>query len=249
MSKLNEMWEWLSLWVSKKIRSPFSNFATKFTLIIGSAIVASPLIEHLLFNAILKHWLKIDLNIEVPDLNAYIFGSGLIALSLIHNLIYIKLTNKHQVKIKNVENSIYKNLWDHLDDVIDDSARLINLYSKEYNESFDSYALKTEASIISCADFLRKNRPFFFSDKLYEKCQDINSLSWKITRDYRACLKAQKYEAGILKPEDIGDPSIERSLKGFNFLEAQKDVSEIFRPAKKDYESVCDEVRKHINSI
>lgn len=249
MSKSNEMWGWVSLWISKKIRSPFSNFATKFSLIIGSTIVASPIIEHLIFNAILKEWLNIDLKIEVPDLNAYIFGTALIMFSLIHNLIYIKLTNQYQVKMKDIEGSVYKKLWVHLDTVIDDTARLINLYSKEYDESFDEYALKAEESIIACASFLRKNRPFFFSDSFYEKCADINSNSYKITRYYRACLQAQKYAEGILKSEDIKEASIERSLKRFNFLEAQKDVNTIFSPAKKDYELICYEIRKHINAI
>jgi hypothetical protein len=52
-----------------------------------------------------------------------------------------------------------------------------------------------------------------------------------------------------LKSEDIKEASIERSLKMFNFLEAQKDVNTIFSPAKKDYELICYEIRKHINAI
>ncbi|BBW93786.1 hypothetical protein PS1M3_38730 [Pseudoalteromonas sp. PS1M3] len=249
MSKLNETWDLFALWISKKIRSPFSNFATKFTLIIGSTIVASPIIEHLLFNAILKQWLNIDLNIEVPDLNAYIFGSSLIVFSLIHNLIYVKLTNQYQVKLKEVEGSVYKKLWEHLDTVIDNSARLINLYTKVYDESFDEYALKAEESIIACADFLRKNRPFFFSENFYEKCVDINSVSYKITEYYRVCLKAQKYDKGLLKSQDINNVSLERVFKEFNFLEAQKDVKNLFSPAKEDYELICSEIRKRINAI
>lgn len=248
MSKASDLWDWISLWVNKKIRSPFSNIATRTTLYVGSLIVATPLLEHLIVNAILKHWLGIDLKIEVPDVNAYIFGSALILLSLLHNLIFVKLTNQYQVKIKEIEGSVYKELWDQLDTVIDDSARLINLYTKVYDQSFDEYALKAEESIISCLSFLRKNRPFFFSENFYDLCSEINAVSFKITEYYRVCLKAQKYENGLLTSDQIDCPSRERYFREFNYLEAQKDVAKIFSDATNNYEQACTEIRKHISA-
>jgi len=243
------MWEWLSLWIVKKIRSPFSNLATKFTLVLGSTIVASPLVEHLIFNVILKHWLNIDLKIEVPDTEAYLFGSLLILASLIHNLLFIKLTSNYQIKIKETEGSVYKKLWIHLDTVIDDTARLTNLFCKVYDKSFDEFALKAEESVINYASFLRKNRPFFFSEELYEKCSEINNISYKVTQYYRACLKAQMYDEGILTSEKINDVSMESMLKNYNFYESQKLTMRIFSEATQQYDLVCSEIRKHINAI
>ena len=249
MSKTAQLWKLFIEWLSKKIRSPFSNFATKATLILGGSIVASPIIEHLIFNAILKSWLGVDLKIEVPDTEAYLFGSLLICISLVHNLIFIKLTNSYQIKLNESKDLAYRGAWESLDNVIDDTARLLHLFTKEYDKSFDDLTLKAEESIISCTSYLRKNRPFFFSEELYTKSSEINNISYRVIQYYRACLKSQKYRDGFLKPEDINDVSVENNYKNYNYLESQKFTKQMFDEAFQYYEEVCCEIRECVNAI
>ncbi|PYD09044.1 hypothetical protein DND62_24270 [Pseudomonas syringae pv. pisi] len=249
MSKLNQAWALALAWASKRIRSPFSNFATKFVLFLGSGIVATPLLEHLIFNAVLNHFFGIDLGIEVPDTQAYIAGVVLIALSLTHNLLFNKLDHSYQVNIKNVETSIYKSLWDKLDAVLDDTARLSNLYSTYYSAQDDDLALKTEESIISCADHLRKNRPFYFSDDFYEKCISICNDSYVEARAFRACIQAKKEEELAIGKDASLSEKIEYYEKHYNYDKARKEAKKNLTVIKSQSEKVCADIRSHIGCI
>ena len=164
MKNAQHLWNIFLRWLSRKLRSPFSNFATKFVLFVGAGVVASPLIEHLIFSALMDKILGIKLGVEVPDTEAYIFGTLLIFISLSHNLIFVRINHKYQVELKDAETSVYKNLWSKLDSLHDDTARLINFYTTYYDEQEEKYTIQAEESLIDFADYLRKNRPFFFSE-------------------------------------------------------------------------------------
>lgn len=246
---LKDVWSWISEWVKKKLRSPFSNYITRMTLFIGSAVVASPLIEHLIFNAILKSWLGIDLGIEVPDLNAYIFGSTLILMAIVHNLLFLRVSYNHQVNIASAKVSVYRELWERLDIVLDNVARLNNLYFTHYSEEEDKLALTAEESVISCTDFLRKNRPFFFSDDFYRKVCNINNEAWQEITAFRCCLKYKKKEEALIgKDADIIE-QLEFSENEYNFNLAQKEAQKIIDELMKEYDAICSEIRNYINSF
>ncbi|WCR44563.1 hypothetical protein [Stutzerimonas frequens] len=249
MSKSNQIWSLAISWISKKIRSPFSNFATRFVLILGGGIVATPLIENLLINAFLKHGLGIDLGIEVPSSQAYIAGCTLIAASLIHNLVFIKLNNDHAIRAKDVEVSVYKSIWEKLDTVLDDTARLSNLYLTYYSEEDDKLALKAEESVILCADHLRKNRPFYFSEEFYEKCASINNDAYREIRGFRGCLKAKKLEEESIGKEASLTEQIDYYNKNYDYDLARKEAVRNISRIQSNYEDICKDIRIHLSAI
>lgn len=68
--------------------SPFSNKVTKVLLFTGAAIVAAPMIEHVILKVILLQFFDIDIPIDVPDIPAYVAGVSLMTIGAIHNLSY-----------------------------------------------------------------------------------------------------------------------------------------------------------------
>jgi hypothetical protein len=66
--------------------APFSNKVTKALLITGAAVVATPLIEHIIVKLILLHLFNIEVPIDVPDIPAYVSGVVLMAIGALHNL-------------------------------------------------------------------------------------------------------------------------------------------------------------------
>lgn len=233
----------------KKIRSPFSNYATKFVLIIGGGIIATPLLEHLIINAALKHGLGIDLGIEVPDTQAYVAGSCLMALSLAHNILFIKLNHDHQIRIKDVEISVYKSIWEKLDTVLDDTARLSNLYLTYYSAEDDQLALKAEESVISCMDLLRKNRPFYFSEEFYKKCASINNDAFQEVRCFRSCIKAKIEEENTIGKDASPSEQVEYYKKNYNYDLAQKEARRNLADIQSRCDQICEDIRVHISSI
>lgn len=218
-------------------------------LFVGSGIVATPLLEHLILNAVLKHVFGIDLGIEVPDTQAYIAGGVLIALSLAHNLLFIKLNHSYQISVKDVEISVYKSLWEKLDTALDDTARLSNLYSTYYSTQDDDLALKAEESIISCTDWLRKNRPFYFSDDFYEKCVSICNDAYVEARAFRACIQAKKEEELAIGRDASFSEKIDYYEKHYSYDKARKEAKKNFAIIKSQSEQVCGDIRTHIGFI
>jgi len=247
--KLNQIWDLVISWISRKIRTPFSNYATKFVLIIGSGIVAAPLLEHLIINAILKHGFGIDLGIEVPDGPAYIVGSTLIVASLIHNLIFIKLSNDHVIRAKDVEVSVYRSFWVKLDTVLDDTARLNNLYFTHYSEEEDRLALKAEESVILCADILRKNRPFYFSEKFYDKCVSMIDDAYREIRGFRGCLKAKIAEEKAIGKNASTTEQLEYYNNNYDYNLAHKEAVRSLTRIQSGYDDICNDIRTHLSSI
>lgn len=249
MIDFNEIKTLILAWIAKVIRSPFSNYATRFVLMLGGVVISTPLIEHLLLNIILKKAFGIDLGIEVPDANAYITGSILIALSLAHNLIFIKLNQDHYVKIKNTETSVYQAAWDKLDAVIDDCARLVHLYSTHYSPQDDALALKAEQSVIDCAELLRRNRPFYFSDDFYRQCIDITNVAYREAKAFRACIKMKIEEEETLgrnaSPEDLSN----FYQKKYDYELAQRQANSIIIEIMSKRDIVCQKIRSHISTI
>ncbi|WP_081869847.1 hypothetical protein [Endozoicomonas numazuensis] len=65
--------------------TPFSNKVTKTLLFTGAAVVAAPLIEHIIIKVILLQFFDIDVPIDVPDIPAYA-GVALMTIGALHNL-------------------------------------------------------------------------------------------------------------------------------------------------------------------
>ncbi len=249
MSDSNKILDLAISWVSRKIRSPFSNYATKFVLILGGGIVATPLLEHLIINAILKHGLGIDLGIEVPGDHAYIAGCALIAASLIHNLVFIKLNNDHVIREKNVETSVYKSIWEKLDVVLDDTARLSNLYFTYYSDEEENLATKAEESVVLCLDILRKNRPFYFSEEFYAKCASMNNDAYREIQGFRGCLKAKISEEKSIGKEASATEQIEYYKNNYDYNLARKEAVRNLARIESSYEDICSDIRNHLSAI
>ncbi|MDO6565375.1 hypothetical protein Q4488_18545 [Amphritea sp. 1_MG-2023] len=230
------LWKLFLDWIKRKLRSPFSNFVTKLVLYCGIGIVASPIIEHLIFSVTLKHWLGIDLGIEVPDLNAYIFGSILIVIGAIHNLIFIKFNQEYSIKIKDAKASVYGELWAKCDKMIDDVCRLEHLYMTSYSDNDSDYALKAEESSMEFMSFMRINRPFMFSEEFYEKTSVI----------YKACIQeAQCFRGHISNKQEL----LETGNTKCNFNSALKETSLKMNSICNKYDDICSEIREFIDEI
>ena len=246
MEKLNQLWALLINWIDKKLRSPFSNAITRSVLAVGALIVATPLLEHLLFNAILKKLLGIDLGIEVPDLNAYIFGTLLIVVSLAHNLLFIKLTHAHELKVADAKLSVYKKLWSKIDSAADSTFRTTNLYCTEYSETDESYALAAEEAVIECLDFLRKNRPFFFSDDLYKLSTNMCSDCMKELKAFRGCIQKKKEcERWV----SAGKEEYDFYRNEYDFDKAKKYAASVNQGIKEQYDELSEQIRNYREKI
>ncbi|ADV86477.1 hypothetical protein [Vibrio vulnificus] len=80
--------EIVKAFVKKWLLSPFSNKVTKILLYTGAAVVAAPMIEHLIIKVILLKFFDINIPIDVPDVPAYVTGVILMTFGAIHNLAY-----------------------------------------------------------------------------------------------------------------------------------------------------------------
>ena len=246
VKKINELWDLLKAWLEKKLRSPFSNGITRSVLTIGALIVATPLVEHLLFNAILKQMFGIDLGIEVPDLNAYIFGSLLILAALGHNLLFIKLTHVHELKVADAKLSVYKELWSKIDSAADSTFKTTNLYCTKYSASDEQHALEAEEFVIDCLDFLRKNRPFFFSDTLYQLAIKMCSGCMEELKAFRACIQKKKELDDWI---NAGKNEYDFYQNNYDFGSAQKEARAENIDIKAKYDVLSEQIRKYREKI
>lgn len=246
VSKSNQIWDLAVEWVSKKIRSPFSNYVTKSLLIIGASIIAAPLFGHLILNALLKHVFDIDLGIEPPGTMTYIASLCFMLLAVVNNTIHNYFTLSHQARINEAKVSIYKETWGKLDAVFDDTARLSNLYATHYLPRDDELVLKAEESIVSCTDWLRKNRPFYYSESLYEKCSEICSQAIQETLAFRDCIRAKKKEEATIGKNASLTKQIEFYNKVYSYEKSQKEAVRNLRVMRGQYDAVCAELRKEL---
>lgn len=246
MSKSNQLWDLAIEWISKKIRSPFSNYVTKSLLILGASIVAVPLLGHLVLNAVLKQFFGIDFGIEAPDATTYIASFCVLLLGVVNNTAHNYLTHSHQLRAKEAEASIYQETWDKLDTVFDDTARLSNLYNKYYAARDDELVLKAEKSAISCLDLLRKKRPFYYSESFYEKCSEICSQALQEARAFRGCIEAKKMEEATIGKKASITKQMEYYRKTYNYEMAQKETVRNLQVMRRQYDAVCAEIRKHL---
>jgi hypothetical protein len=236
MKYLEELWALGILWIKRKIQSPFSNGVTKVLLYTGAAVVVTPLFEHLVFNAILKRIFNIDLGIEVPDINAYVTGSILMVFGACHNIVYLALRNERDVKIAEAKNSIYSELWNYCDAAIDDVVRLGQLYTTKPSPDDEKYVSQAEDSTIKCMEYLRKHRPFFFSEEFYQHGCELNKSSWYQIRCFRACmLKKKEY--------------LDHGKSEYDFYMAEKETNREMDRLIAKYDDFCEEIRKHIKAI
>ena len=246
MGKFNHLWALFISWIDKKLRSPFSNGLTRSVLVVGALIIATPLLEHLLFNAILKKWLGIDLGIDVPDLNAYVFGALLITIALVHNLLFIKLTCVHELKVADVKLSVYKSLWSKVDSSVDSTFRTTNLYCTRYSKSDEDYALEAEEAVIECLDFLRKNRPFFFSNDLYILATQMSSGCIEELKAFRGCIQKKK-ECEIWI--SAGKDEYEFYKNEYDFAKAKKHAASVNFDIKAQYDDLLEQIRNYREAI
>jgi hypothetical protein len=196
MKPIHDLYELLIDWIRTRIRSPISNRLSKGTFYTGAFIVATPLLEHLFFTAILKQAFGIDLGISVPDTNAYMAGSGLILLSLLHNITYIKLTQDFSTKQKAEKIALYQELWERVDSMIDDTARLVHLYCTHPKDTDKDYALKAENSIHSTLEYVRRNRLKLASQQIHDTITQLAQDCGSHTRSFRACIDMKTREDG-----------------------------------------------------
>ena len=233
MKPLKEIWSLFTTWLKVKIQSPFSNVVTKFLLFAGAMLVATPLLEHLLFGAILKHWLGIDLGIEVPDLKAYISGCFLMFLGAAHNLIFIKLRHERDIQVAEAKTSVYRELWEYCDKAVDDVVRLNNLYITKSSPNDKKYVEQAEGSVMQFMDFLRLHRPFLFSEDFYDKGSELNKSCWWQIRCFRACMQSKK------EHEENGNTS-------YDFCLAEKETKKEMDELVEKYNSFCSEIREFV---
>lgn len=229
---LKELYDLILIWLKIRIRSPISNWLSKAAFIVGAMVVSTPLIEHLIFTAILKKLLDIDLGISVPDVGAYVAGCFLMASAMIHNLIFVKLNQQHTENQRNIKTSIYQELWGLIDDMVDSTVRLTHLYCTEYKESDDSYASTSETAIMKVLDHSRKNRPFYFSEELYENVSELSVTCMSQARSFRACIN--------MKKKDMHD---------YDFYLAQKSINGEYPELKAKYDGICHEIRSYVSAI
>lgn len=85
--------EYIDPFIKRWVLSPFSNFVTKAFLYTGIALVAAPVLEHLLLKVVLKELFNVDFPIDVPDVPAYIAGVVLMALGGLYHLAITYQTN------------------------------------------------------------------------------------------------------------------------------------------------------------
>ena len=86
---MNVLWDdYIKPLLQKWLFAPFSNKVTKILLVSGAALVAAPLIEHLVIKVLLLHFFNINLPIDVPDVPAYISGIILMVVGALHNLCF-----------------------------------------------------------------------------------------------------------------------------------------------------------------
>ncbi|HCE3689864.1 hypothetical protein HJ205_23350 [Vibrio parahaemolyticus] len=84
---MKKIWNELILpFIKRWLLAPFSNKVTKMFLYTGAAIVAAPLIEHLIIKVVLLKLFDIDIPIDVPDVPAYVAGVALMFLGGLHNI-------------------------------------------------------------------------------------------------------------------------------------------------------------------
>lgn len=236
MKSRQELWSLGILWIKRKIQSPFSNGVTKVFLFTGAAIVATPILEHLLFSAVLKHSLNIDLGVEVPDTKAYITGSILMALGATHNLIYLALRNERDVKVVEAKNSVYRELWGYCDKAIDDVVRLGHLYTTKPSPDDQNYVSQAEDSVIKFMEYLREHRPFLFSEEFYQQGCELNRASWWQIRCFRACMQ--------MKAKHLKEGSID-----YDFYLAEKTTNKEIDDLTAKYDDFCNEIRRYVEAI
>jgi hypothetical protein len=85
--------EYIGPIIKKWFLSPFSNFVTKSFLYVGAALLAAPILEHLIIKVLLLKYFDIDLPIDVPDVPTYISGVVLMIAGAIYNLVHTHLVN------------------------------------------------------------------------------------------------------------------------------------------------------------
>jgi len=226
MGKRSEIWSLIVEAVLRFLRRPFSNIVTKTLLFTGAAVFVSPVIEHLLFNAVLRDWLGIDLGIEVPGINAYAFGTLLMFIGAAHNLTFVYLNSTHVLNEKKLRVSVYKEFWLRLDCLVDDVARLNNLYCSTYAPRDKELVEKAESSYFNYVEYLRKNRPFFFSEDFYEDGMEIATISSSEISAFWACYSEKK------------NPNTT-----YQFHMAEKVARKQLRSIKDKYENLCQKVR------
>jgi hypothetical protein len=236
MKNLENLWELWMLWIKRKIQSPFSNGVTKALLYTGAAVVATPLLEHLVFNAILKNIMNIDLGIKVPDINAYVTGSILMVLGAAHNIVYLVLRNERDLKIVEAKNSVYRELWSYCDVAIDDVVRLGHLYTSKQSPDDEKYVAQAENSTIKYMEFLRKHRPFLFSEEFYQHGCELNRASWVQIRCFRACMHKKK-------------EYLKTGASDYDFYLAEKEINKELDILIAQYHDFCEKIRKYVESI
>ena len=85
---------------------------------------------------------------------------------------------------------------------------------------------KAESSYLKYVEYLRENRPFFFSEEFYEDGMDIAAESVSEIRAFWACLSEKK-----------------NSNTNYQFHLAEKTAVEQIGSIKRKYENICQKVR------
>lgn len=230
--RLRELYQLGIQWLKRLLRSPFSNFATRITLGLGGTILATPLFEHLVANAVLKRVFNVDLGINVPDMETFLFGTIVVALALAHNLTFVWLNQSHQLELMNHRTSFYKELWSLLDAMVDDTARLAKLYITRADDDDFECAEKADASFFAFLEFVRKNRPFFLTESLYDDCTTI-------ARSCKTQVTAFRYCAHEKRKED----------SSYLFEEAYKVTKAEIREISDRYDALAEKIRDEVVHI
>lgn len=227
-----EIYDLAIVWLKVRIRSPVSNWLSKAAFIVGAMVVSTPLFEHLLFTAILKQIVGIDLGINVPDVQAYVAGCFLMTAAMAHNLVFVKLNQQHAENQRSAKVSIYKELWVLLDGMFDSTARLVHLYCTELADRDATLVLEAENAIVRLQSHARKNRPFYFSEELYEKAVGLSRDCISHTESFRACM-------GMKKSNTLN----------YNFSMAQKAIDQELSEMSARYNEICEEIRTYVDAI
>lgn len=159
-----QIWdELIHPFIKRWLLTPFSNKVTKMFLYTGAAIVAAPLIEHLIIKVILLKLLDFDIPIDVPDVPAYVAGVILMFLGGVHNIGF-QYINYVQTKYNDGKTQeLIKNQYPHDKKIIDELLVLLPYENTHHWLEQAGYA------------GLRRD----FSHDLQE-CEKFNSVPYKV---------------------------------------------------------------------
>jgi len=159
-------------WMRRKLLAPLPSIVTKTLLYVGASVVAWPLIEHIVFSAILKTALGIDLGIQPPGADAYLAGVALMVAGAVYSYKVIATNAQRELRIVDAKTSVLSKIWELGDDAVQQATELVGFYVHQPKNVIE-IASSAHGAAYDFMDALRKNRPFILSEELYREAKEL----------------------------------------------------------------------------